>query len=123
PVNTQPARRPAESPGPVQDLPICRPPPDSLSSMIDGAGSGELCERDRRQAWRADSPVRDRRAVSALAGDLLPPPPASAHHTRREVPLPPSTSHTERRSRRVPNPLYDPTRERDACGIGLVADA
>jgi len=23
----------------------------------------------------------------------------------------------------VPTPLYDPTRERDACGIGLVADA
>ena len=102
--------------------------------MIELAVSGALLYSAKPDATRGHEresssgdlrPVRA--AAYALAGFVLPPRRTSPH-TAREIVSPLTFPATEVAGAmttrfRTPNLLDDLTRERDACGIGLVVDA
>ena len=92
-----------------------------LPSMIDDPRSFVAQCSDVRGAGSPGLSDCAHRRETALAGDPLPPPPASSHIPGGRLLR---TDHpSDERQRAVPTTLHDPTIERDACGIGLVADA
>ena len=95
---------------------------EHLPSILDDSRCADYaCRRAAKGLRSGCAPVRDHRRQTALAGDSSRLRQLAADTPRRECSSP--TSRPKGGNTSVSTALHDPTAERDACGIGLVADS
>src|SRR4029079_13200820 len=99
--------------------PACDWPSGRLRSMIDGSRGDDSSRSAGRGFGSPDFADCVHRLQTALAGDHPPPPASSRQPAGSNLDADPRKAVADH----VSHALHDPTIERDACGIGLVADA